>query len=85
MTAREYLGCVLMFAAVILAQIPHAPEKGGQSRKTQPLTNLPLLSRRRFFFPPVLPIHRNSSGPSHFFHKNVVPSSLLTSGQGPIK
>ena len=27
MTAREYLGCVLMFAAVILAQIPMPQKK----------------------------------------------------------
>ena len=27
MTAREYIGCVIMFAAVILAQIPNPFEK----------------------------------------------------------
>ena len=27
MTAREYLGCVLMFAAVVLAQIPMPQKK----------------------------------------------------------
>ena len=48
---------------------PHAPEKGSQSRINRTHNKSDAAAAASVFYPPVLPIHRNSSGPSHFFTK----------------
>ena len=72
MTGREYLGCVLMFAAVVLPA-SHAPEKGSQSRITRTHNKTDAAAAASVFIlrcfpytgiPPTVP----------FLHKNVVPS-----------